>query len=108
MQTHYGTRAELCVGHLSDSVAVLGLDETGSLKQGKASCGVRRQFTSSAGKITKCQMRVFAAYASRHCHAFIDRALYLPKTWIADPAQLAADHVPEATTFRTKPGWPGR
>ena len=32
--------------------AVLVIDETGFLKQGKASCGVGRQYTGSAGKIT--------------------------------------------------------
>ncbi len=55
------------------------IDETAFLKQGKASCGVGRQYTSSASKITNCQIGVFMAYASRHGHAFIDRALYLPK-----------------------------
>jgi SRSO17 transposase len=28
-------------------------DETGLLKQGKSSCGVARQYTGSAGKMTK-------------------------------------------------------
>src|SRR3982751_974782 len=49
-------------------------------------------YTGSAGKITNCQIGVFAAYASRHGHAFIDRMLYLPKTWTDDPARLAAAH----------------
>ena len=89
---------------LADPDAVLVLDETGFLKQGKASCGVHRQYTGSAGKITNCQIGVFAAYASRHGHAFIDRALYLPRTWTSDPARLAAAHVPEGTGFATKPG----
>lgn len=40
---------------------------------------------------------------SRHGHAFIDRQLYLPKTWTDDPARLAAAHVPEGTSFATKP-----
>ena len=75
---------------LSDPEAVLVLDETGFLKQGKASCGVARQYTGSAGKVTNCQIGVFAAYVSRHGHAFIDRALYLPKSWTDDPARLAA------------------
>jgi SRSO17 transposase len=89
--------------HLADESAVLVLDETGFLKQGKASCGVSRQYTGSAGKITNCQIGVFAAYVSRHGHAFIDRALYLPKNWTSDPARLAAAHVPEGTGFATKP-----
>src|ERR1700716_1421042 len=88
---------------LADPDAVLVLDETGFLKQGKASCGVGRQYTGSAGKITNCQIGVFAAYASRHGHAFIDRALYLPKAWTDDPARLAGAHVPSDISFATKP-----
>jgi len=83
--------------------AVLVIDETGFLKQGRASCGVGRQYTGSAGKITNCQIGVFAAYVSRHGHAFVDRALYLPKAWTSDLARLAASHVPDGTAFATKP-----
>src|SRR5277367_2179359 len=88
---------------LADPDAVLVLDETGFLKQGKASCGVGRQYTGSAGKITNCQIGVFATYASRHGHAFIDRALYLPKDWTDDPDRLEATYVPTDTGFATKP-----
>ena len=87
----------------ADNDAVLVIDETGFLKQGKASCGVGRQYTGSAGKITNWQIGVFADYVSRHGHAFIDRALYLPKNWTDDPLRLAAAHVPEDTGFATKP-----
>jgi SRSO17 transposase len=88
---------------LADGDAVLVIDETGFLKQGKASCGVGRQYTGSAGKIANCQIGVFAAYVSRHGHAFIDRALYLPKGWTDDPARMKAAHAPEKTAFATKP-----
>lgn len=88
---------------LADDDAVLVIDETGFLKQGKASCGVGRQYTGSAGKITNCQIGVFAAYVSRHGHAFIDRALYLPKVWADDSARMAAAHVPDKIAFATKP-----
>jgi SRSO17 transposase len=88
---------------LADAEAVLVIDETGFLKQGKASCGVARQYTGSAGKITNCQIGVFAAYVSRHGHALVDRALYLPKAWTDDPARLAAAHVPPGVGFATKP-----
>ena len=76
------------VEHLADDDAVLVSDETGFLQQGKASCGVARQYTGSAGKITNCQIGVFAAYVSHHGHAFVDRALYLPKAWTDDPFRL--------------------
>jgi SRSO17 transposase len=62
-----------------------------------------RQYTGSAGKITNCQIGVFAALVSRHGHAFIDRALYLPKAWTDDRARMAAAYVPEDTGFATKP-----
>ena len=89
--------------NLATDDAVMVIDETGFLKQGKASCGVARQYTGSAGKITNCQIGVFAAYVSARGHAFIDRALYLPKGWTGDPARLATAHVPEAVAFATKP-----
>jgi SRSO17 transposase len=92
------------VEHLAADDAVLVIDETGFLKQGRASCGVGRQYTGSAGKITNCQIGVFAAYVSRHGHAFIDRALYLPKAWTDNPARMATTHVPDGTAFATKPG----
>src|ERR1700674_1843540 len=91
------------IEHLADDDAVLVIDETGFLKQGKASCGVARQYTGSAGKITNCQIGVFAAYVSRHGHAFIDRALYLPKQWTDDPDRLEAAYVPADAGFSTKP-----
>jgi SRSO17 transposase len=94
---------EYVVEHLRDDDAVLVIDETGFLKQGKASCGVARQYTGSAGKITNCQIGVFATYVSRHGHAFIDRALYLPKSWADDPLRLKATYVPNDIGFATKP-----
>jgi SRSO17 transposase len=91
------------IEQLAADDAVLVIDETGFLKQGHASCGVGRQYTGSAGKITNCQIGVFAAYVSRHGHGFIDRALYLPKAWTDDPARMISAHVPDGKDFATKP-----
>ena len=88
---------------LAEADAVLVIDETGFLKKGKASCGVARQYTGSAGKITNCQIGVFGAYVSSKGHAFVDRALYLPEEWTKDPARLRAARVPERVSFATKP-----
>jgi SRSO17 transposase len=88
---------------LASPGAVLVLDETGFLKQGTHSCGVGRQYTGSAGKITSCQIGVFAAYVSDKGCAFIDRQLYLPKDWINNSIRRQAAHVPDSLHFVTKP-----
>jgi len=94
---------EYALETLAEETAVLVVDETGFLKQGKASCGVARQYTGSAGKITNCQIGVFASYVSRQGYAFIDRELYLPKEWTDDADRLKAAHVPDDVGFATKP-----
>src|SRR4029078_706586 len=88
---------------LAEPEAVLVIDETGFLKQGQTSCGVARQYTGSAGKITNCEIGVFAASVSDKGRAFIDRALYLPQDWTKNPTRLRAAHVPEGVGFTTKP-----
>ena len=52
------------VEHLADAAAVLVVDETGFLKKGDKSVGVRRQYSDTAGRIENCQIGVFLAYAS--------------------------------------------
>jgi SRSO17 transposase len=90
------------VEHLGDPAAVLVLDETGFLKKGSKSVGVARQYSGTAGRIENCQIGVFLAYANPHGHAFLDRALYLPKSWAEDAARREADGVPQDVRFATK------
>jgi len=94
---------EYALETLASPDAVLVIDETGFLKQGLGSCGVGRQYTGSAGKITNCQIGVFAAYVSNKGCAFIDRQLYLPQDWTNKPERCAAAHVPDSLRFVTKP-----
>jgi SRSO17 transposase len=91
------------VEHLSDPGAVLVVDETGFLKKGTTSVGVQRQYSGTAGKVDNCQLGVFLAYASGKGRAFIDRELYLPRSWTNDPARCRAARVPAQVEFRTKP-----
>src|ERR687898_456661 len=91
------------VERLGDPGAVLVVDETGFLKKGDRSVGVQRQYSGTAGRIETCQIGVFLAYASRHGHALIDRALYLPETWVFDAARRTEAGVPEEVSFTTKP-----
>jgi SRSO17 transposase len=89
--------------HLSDAESVLVVDETGFLKKGSKSVGVKRQYSGTAGRIENCQIGVFLAYASAGGHGLIDRELYLPQEWAEDGSRRAEAHVPEAVAFRTKP-----
>jgi SRSO17 transposase len=95
------------IAQLGDADAVLVLDETGFVKKGTKSVGVQRQYSGTAGRIENCQIGVFLGYASRHGHALIDRALYLPEVWSNDPARRRAAGVPADAAFATKPqlGW---
>jgi SRSO17 transposase len=90
------------IEHLGDPDAVLVLDETGFLKKGTKSVGVARQYSGTAGRIENCQIGVFLAYASPRGHAFLDRALYLPKVWVEDVARREAVGVPQNVCFATK------
>ena len=67
------------LGGLGGDDAVLAIDETGFVKQGKKSVGVKRQYCGASGKIDHCQVGVFLSWQTSKGHALIDRALYLPE-----------------------------
>jgi SRSO17 transposase len=90
------------VEHLGAAGGVLVVDETGFLKKGTKSVGVQRQYSGTAGRVENCQVGVFLAYASSRGRAFLDRELYLPEGWAADPARRAEAGVPAAVGFATK------
>ena len=89
--------------HLGDSQAVLVVDETGDLKKGTQTVGVKRQYTGTAGRVENAQVAVLLVYASPAGHAVVDRELYLPKDWTRDPERMRAAGVPDQVGFATKP-----
>jgi SRSO17 transposase len=82
---------------------VLVVDETGFLKQGKRSCGVKRQYSETAGHIENCQVGIFLTYASQKGHTPIDRRLYIPQDWFDDQTRCKKAGIPNAIKFQTKP-----
>ena len=94
---------EYVLEHLGDEDVVLVVDETGFIKKGEKSVGVKRQYTGTAGKTENCQVGVFLAYASRRGQAFVDRELYLPKEWAEDGGRREQAGVPAEVGMRTKP-----
>src|SRR5947207_8628097 len=65
--------------------------------------GVQRQYSGAAGRIENCQIGVFLSYTSIYGHTLLDRALYLPKSWIQDQERCREADVPEEVKFATKP-----
>ncbi|WP_307670310.1 IS701 family transposase [Streptomyces sp. V2I9] len=91
------------VEHLHDERAVLVVDETGDVKKGTGTVGVQRQYTGTAGRIENAQVAVYLVYAGVRGHAAVDRELYVPRSWTADPDRCRAAGLSEETAFATKP-----
>ncbi len=101
-----GARDELqhfVVERFGDEAGIGVVDETGFLKKGTKSVGVKRQYTGTAGKIENCQVGVFLTYCAPGGRTFLDRRLYLPKEWCADEKRRLEAQVPDGVSFKTKP-----
>jgi SRSO17 transposase len=72
-------------------------------KKARASVGVQRQYSGTAGRIENCQLGVFLSYASAKGHTLLDRELYLPQSWTQKPARCQEADVPAEVGFATKP-----
>jgi SRSO17 transposase len=99
------TYHSLVAHEMGDPQGVLMVDESGFVKKGKESVGVARQYCGTLGKVDNSQVGVFAAYASRHGYALVDKRLFMPEQWFSD-AYAARRHKcqgPEEVTFHTKP-----
>ena len=85
-----------------DGIAVV--DETGFIKRGNRSVGVKRQYSGTAGKVENCQIGTFLSYATAKGHVFLDRRLYLPEEeWCNDLERREQAKVPADVVFQTKP-----
>jgi len=83
--------------------AVLIIDDTSLLKQGRHSVGVARQYSGQAGKITNCQAVVSLTLARGEVPVPVALRLFLPKEWTDSSARLRHAGVPVARrAFRTK------
>jgi SRSO17 transposase len=85
-----------------EPVTHLIIDDTGFLKQGLHSVGVKRQYTGSAGKVTNCQVGVSLSVATWTQHLPIDFELYLPREWTDDDARRREARIPDEIVFKTK------
>lgn len=89
---------------LGGAGSVLLVDESGITKKGCKSVGVDRQWNGRLGKVDNCQVGVFAALGDDKGASLIDAQIYLPQSWVEDPARCREAKVPqERMTYRSKP-----
>jgi len=91
------------IERFGDEEGIAVVDETGFLKKGKKSVGVKRQYSGTAGKVENCQVGVFVSYFNRQAYTFLDRRLYLPEEWCTDWERRREVQVPDEVTFKKKP-----
>src|SRR4051812_30382172 len=82
--------------------AVLVVDDTALVKQGRRSVGVKRQYCGQLGKRANCQALVSLTLARAEVPVGVGLRLFLPEDWRADAARRAAAGVPEAVGYRPK------
>jgi SRSO17 transposase len=78
------------------------IDETSFVKKGIKTPGVQRQYCGTTGKTDNCTVTVHLGLADADFHALLDGELYLPESWVRDPARCKAAKIPENMTFRPK------
>jgi len=84
-------------------LAVGALDETGQVKAGTRTAGVKRQYLGCVGKVANGINTVHLAYVREGTgHALIGAREWIPAAQIGDPATSAVMGLPEDLVFRTK------
>jgi SRSO17 transposase len=82
--------------------AMLVVDDTALVKQGRHSVGVKRQYCGQLGKRANCQSMVSLTLARAEVPVGVGLRLFLPEDWCADTGRRAAVGVPEMVEYRPK------
>ncbi len=97
------------VDHLGTGNSVLIVDETGFVKKGHASAGVRRKYTGTARRNENSQVGVFLAYATSRGRGWSTAGSTCPSSpGAAIPGAARLPGYPRRCSSRPNPAWPGR
>jgi SRSO17 transposase len=83
------------------------LDDTGVVKDGKHSPGVKRQYSGTLGKTGNCQVTVSLHAVGSGGTVPLGFRLYLPEEWCADLKRRRKAKIPDNVEFATKPALGG-
>jgi SRSO17 transposase len=94
-----------CAERVAAEIGVVAwvVDDTGIVKDGKHSPGVKRQYSGTLGKIGNCQVTVSLHAVGAKGTLPLGWRLYLPEDWCDDLERRRRAKVPDAVCFQTKP-----
>jgi len=94
-----------CVERVAAELGVVAwvVDDTGIVKDGKHSPGVKRQYSGTLGKIGNCQITVSVHAVGERGTLPLGWRLYLPEEWCEDRERRGKAKIPERVVFQTKP-----
>ncbi len=94
-----------CAERVAPEIGVTAwvVDDTGIVKDGKHSPGVKRQYSGTLGKIGNCQITVSLHAVGERGTLPLGWRLYLPAEWCDDLERRRKAKIPESVVFATKP-----
>ncbi len=104
-----GLLVRACAERVAPEIGVLAwiVDDTGIVKDGEHSPGVKRQYSGTLGKIGNCQVAVSVHAAGARGTLPLGWRLYLPEEWCEDEHRRARAKIPSTVGFQTKPALAG-
>jgi SRSO17 transposase len=94
-----------CAERVAPQLGVVAwvVDDTGVVKDGKHSPGVKRQYSGTLGKVGNCQITVSVHAVGERGTQPLGWRLYLPEEWCEDQLRRQKAKIPAEVVFRTKP-----
>jgi SRSO17 transposase len=94
-----------CAERVAPEIGVTAwvVDDTGIVKDGKHSPGVKRQYSGTLGKIGNCQITVSVHAVGLRGTLPLGWRLYLPEEWCEDEERRQKAKIPAEISFQTKP-----
>src|SRR5437867_8691138 len=100
-----GLLVRACAERVAPEIGVLAwiVDDTGIVKDGKHSPGVKRQYSGTLGKIGNCQIAVSVHAVGERGTLPLGWRLYLPEEWCGEDLRRRKAKIPDEVCFQTKP-----
>jgi SRSO17 transposase len=100
-----GLLVRACAERVASRIGVTAwvVDESGIVKDGEHSPGVKRQYSGTLGKIGNCQITVSVHAVGERGTLPLGWRLYLPEDWCDDLARRRKAKIPDEVVFATKP-----